>query len=42
MKLSLGLCRALAETINDMDGYKLKYIYLENNGLDDESFPVFL
>ena len=33
---------ALAETINDMSEYKIKHLYLENNGLDDECFPAFL
>ena len=25
-----------------MNDFKLKYIYLENNGLDDESFPELI
>lgn len=42
LKLSQGVLKALALTINEMDGHKLKYLHLENNGLDDEAFSAFV
>jgi hypothetical protein len=42
IKLNVGLVKALALTINEMIDFKMKYLYFENNGIDDECFPTFL
>jgi len=42
VKLSQGILKALGLTINEMDGYKLKYLHLENNGFDDYAFSGFV